>query len=378
MSQFVYADNAATTALDEYAYEAMKPYLLSEYGNPSQPYSFSRAAKKALKDARETISSCIGALPEEIVFTSGGTESDNWAIKGNAFLDPEKRATITSSIEHHAVLNSCYAIERLGYPVAYLPVSHDGLVEPDTLTRYITEKTRLVSVMTVNNEIGTIQPIQKLAEISHQYDAVFHTDAVQAVGHTEIDVQSLGIDLLSASAHKFNGPRGIGFLYVRTGTRLASLLDGGQQEYGMRAGTENVAAIVGMAAALKTNVDEMEHNRKHVSSLENQLLCALQTNGVEFIRNGSNCIPGILSLSFPGANAEALLHRLDLASIVVSTGAACDSKKTQVSHVLQAIDLPAQYAKGTIRISLGKQNTVGDITMIANIISKIMGTYKNE
>ena len=376
MNQIVYADNAATTALDENAYEAMKPYLLSEYGNPSQPYSFSRTAKKALKEARETIASCISALPEEIVFTSGGTESDNWAIKGSAFADSEKFATITSAIEHHAVLNSCRAIEQLGYPVAYLPASCDGIIEPETLASYITKKTRLVSIMMVNNELGTIQPIQKLTEIAHQNNAIFHTDAVQAIGHMEIDVQKFGVDMLSASAHKFNGPRGIGFLYVRTGTKLTPLLDGGQQERGMRGGTENVAAIVGMAAALKKNVDELENNRKHIASLEKQLLCTLRNNGVEFIRNGRNYIPGIMSLSFPSMDAEALLHRLDLAGILISTGAACDSKKTQISHVLQAIGLPSQYAEGTIRISLSKNNTAEDVDIIVNCLTKI--TRKGE
>lgn len=368
----IYADNAATTALEPNAFEAMKPYLLSEYGNPSQPYSFSRTAKKALKEARETIASCIGALPEEIVFTSGGTESDNWAIKGSAFADSEKKAMITSAIEHHAVLNSCRAIEKLGFPVAYLPVSCDGLVDPNTLTHFITENTRLVSVMTVNNELGTIQSVKELAEIAHQYGAIFHTDAVQAVGHIEIEVKSLGVDLLSASAHKFNGPRGIGFLYVRPGTKLVPFLDGGQQEHGMRAGTENVAAIVGMATALKTNVDEIERNRNHILLLESQLLCALKNNDVRFIRNGSNCIPGIISISFPGANAEAILHRLDLAGISISTGAACDSVNTEISHVLKAILLDPNYAKGTIRISLGKNNTSEDVNSIALALKKII------
>ena len=245
----VYADNAATTKLDPAALEAMLSYLTNEYGNPSQKYVFSRNPRQALAEARETIAECIGAKAEEIVFTSGGTESDNWVIKASAFSDPEKRATITSAFEHHAVLHACAAIERLGYPVAYLWPTSDGVVTPDILESCMTPKTRLVSIMFANNEIGTIQPVQELSRVAHEHGASFHTDAVQAVGHVPINVKQLGVDFLSASAHKFNGPRGIGFLYIRGGCDLPPLLDGGAQESGRRAGTENVAAAVGAAVA---------------------------------------------------------------------------------------------------------------------------------
>lgn len=373
MKQLIYADNAATTQLDSDAFEAMKPYLLGEYGNASQPYSFSRTAKKALKECREIIAQCIGAAPEEIFFTSGGTESDNWAIKGSAFADMDKRATLTSMFEHHAILNACESIEHLGYPVAYLPVDSTGTLQPDFLSEGITERTRLVSIMLANNEIGSVQDIPTLAKITHSHGAIFHTDAVQAVGHLDIDVNTLGVDMLSASAHKFNGPKGIGFLYIREGTPMIPYANGGAQEYGMRAGTENVASIVGMAVALKKNCELLNTTRNHIFSLERRLIANLEANGIEFLRNGSqNHIPGNISLSFPGRDGEALLHRLDLMGICVSTGSACDSTNTQISHVLQAIGLEEYYAKGTIRISLGKNNTTGDVEFIADALTKIL------
>lgn len=373
MKRFIYADNAATTQLDSDAFEAMKPYLLSEYGNASQPYSFSWTVKKALKESRETIANCIGATPEEVFFTSGGTESDNWAIKGNAFSDAEKRATLTSMVEHHAILRACASIERLGYPVAYLPVDSTGTVEPDLLSEWITDQTRLVSVMLANNEIGSVQDIATLAKIAHSHNALFHTDAVQAVGHLEIDVKALGVDMLSASAHKFNGPKGIGFLYIRKGTPLVAYASGGAQEFGMRAGTENIASIVGMAVALGKNCKQLQSTRNHLISLEQQLITALEACGIGFCRNGSQVrIPGNLSLSFPGCDGEALLHRLDLMGICVSTGAACNSISTQISHVLQAIGLEENYARGTIRISLGKNNTAKDVDFIVSALLKIL------
>lgn len=371
MAKIVYADNAATTKLDAEAFEAMKPWLLDEYGNASQPYSFSRKPKNALQKARETIADCINALPEEIYFTSGGTESDNWVIKGSAFSNSNRKATITSAFEHHAVLHACKAIERLGYPVAYMWPDKRGYVTPETLESYITDETLLVSVMFANNELGTIQPIQELCDVAHSHNAIFHTDAVQAIGHVEIDVQRLGIDLMSASAHKFNGPKGIGFLYVRKGVDLQPYADGGAQEFGMRAGTENIASIVGMATALKKNIECMNNNQKHVRELERMLIQRLNDNNIPFVRNGGEqTLPGIISLSFDGKDGEAILHRMDLMGISISTGAACDSKKTDISHVLRAICMPERLAKGTIRISLGKDNTKEDIDAIASALIK--------
>ena len=374
MKQLIYADNAATTQLDIDAFEAMKPYLLGEYGNASQPYSFARTAKKALKNSREIIAQCIGAQPEEIFFTSGGTESNNWAIKGTAFSDPVKHAFITSVIEHHAILRPCADIERMGHPVSYLPVDYTGTVNIETLAENINSDTRLVSVMTANNEIGSIQDISALAAIAHSCGAIFHTDAVQAVGHIEIDVNSLGVDMLSASAHKFNGPKGIGFLYVRIGTPLMPYASGGGQEHNMRAGTENVASIVGMATALKKNVAAMKDTASHLALLENRLLVGFSNANIRFLRNGSGMhIPGILSLSFPGYSGEALLHRLDLMGICVSTGSACNSQKTQISHVLQAIGLNPELAKGTIRLSFGRNNSESDVDKIVESLQQILG-----
>lgn len=371
MKQHIYADNAATTKLDPEAFEAMKPWLLEEYGNASQPYSFARKPKKALAEARATIAACINALPEEIFFTSGGTESDNWAIKGSAFSDLEHRATITSAFEHHAVLRSCAAIERLGYPVAYLSPTSEGQIAPKNLESVITDNTRLVSIMFANNEIGSIQPIKELCTVAHAHGALFHTDAVQAVGHVKIDVQDLGVDMLSASAHKFNGPKGIGFLFIRKGTDLFPYNDGGSQERGYRAGTENIAAIVGMATALKNNCDHIEQSQSQVHSLEKQFLQGLNGLGVEYIRNGGkNTLPGLISISFPGKYGEAILHRLDLMGISISTGAACDNNNSQVSHVLRSIRLSDDVAQGTIRISLNQSNSAAEVSVIINALAR--------
>ena len=372
MKQFIYADNAATTQLSKAALDAMMPWMLSEYGNASQPYSFARKPKKALADARATIAVCINALPEEIFFTSGGTESDNWAIKGSAFTDPQKRATITSAFEHHAILHSCAAIERLGYPVAYLMPTADGIISPESLKRMISNNTRLVSIMYANNEIGAIQPIKELCNIAHSHGALFHTDAVQAVGHVKIDVQELGVDMLSASAHKFNGPKGIGFLYMRKDTSITSYADGGAQEGTHRAGTENIASIVGMSVALNENCGTIDEHITYIRTLEQQLLNLLTDAHIPFIRNGgTNNLPGLISLSFDGFDGEAILHRMDLSGICISTGSACNGDNTQISHVLQSIGLLENLAKGTIRISLGKNNTPSDIDAIVVALRKI-------
>ena len=383
MKQYIYADNAATTKLDIDAFEAMKPYLLEEYGNASQPYFFGKKAAHAIKEARKAIAECINASPEEIFFTSGGTESDNWAIKCFGFSSTGIRHIVTSKIEHHAVLNACKQCELDDSgktDILYIANDRTGTVLAEDLISILQRpreaiascESTLVSVMFANNEIGTIQPIKELAKIARDNGALFHTDAVQAVGHIKIDVKDLGVDYLSASAHKFNGPKGIGFLYVRNGAPIHSLHNGGSQENGMRAGTENVAAIVGMAVALKKNCDNMEANTKHISELEQYLISGL--SGLDYIRNGStNHIPGNISLSFANADGEAILHRMDLKGICISTGSACDSVNTQVSHVIKAIGLADKYAKGTIRISLGKENMIDEVNKISLSIVSIIG-----
>ena len=369
----IYVDHAATTKLDVEAFEAMKPWLLGEYGNASGMYSFSRKPKRALQEARETIAACINALPDEIYFTSGGTESDNWAIKGMVISCKKDQAIVTSAIEHHAVLHSCKYVESLGHPVSYILPRKDGVVTREILEERMPKDTFMVSVMLANNEIGTIQPVKDLSATAHAHGAIFHTDAVQAMGHVEIDVNKLNIDMLSASAHKFNGPKGIGFLYVRRGIKLSPYLNGGPQENGLRAGTENVAGIVGMAGALKKNIASIKRTQRYLKNLEQRFLQKLNDNNIAFIRNGGNeILPGLISLSFEGKDGEAILHRMDLMGISISTGSACNSRSTQISHVLRAILLPEELAKGTIRISLGNDNTEDDVDAIVVALRKIL------
>lgn len=368
----IYADNAATTQLDPDALDAMMPYLTECYGNPSQPYSFSRKQRKALQEAREIIADCIGATADEIYFTSGGTESDNWVIK-NSLEYRNKYSIITSSFEHHAILKACEDIAKFGVPINYIKPNKEGFITLQALESLITETTKLVSIMMVNNEIGTIQPIKELATISHKYGALFHTDAVQAVGHIMIDVKDMDADFLSASAHKFNGPRGTGFLYIKKGIKINPFMSGGAQEYGMRAGTENVAAIVGMSVALKNNnkmIAEVQNNTAICSTYLKKLLIDA---GIDCVFNGGEPkISSNINVSFKDISGEMLLHRLDLMGILVSTGSACDGSKTQISHVIKEIGVPKNYASGTIRISLGKNVSIEEVEKIANAIKKII------
>lgn len=378
MKQVIYADNAATTCLDSDAYKAMTEILQNEYGNPSQPYSLSRTAKKLISEARGTIAECINASPDEIYFTSGGTESDNWALEGVAFSNPDK-SIITSQIEHHAILRTCEFLEKQKFPVVYLPVTQEGTVLPKTLNAHIADMTSLVSIMLANNEVGTIQPIKELVKITHSHGALFHTDAVQAVGHIPVDVKELGVDMLSASAHKFNGPKGIGFLYINRGTKILPYMHGGSQEKGLRAGTENVASIVGMSIALNNNINNPVKN-DGLYREEQFFISQLEQRGIilgrDFLWNGNNGfdkhLPGLISLSFIGKDGESIMHRMDLKGITISTGAACDSVNTQVSHVIKAIQVPNEFAQGTIRISLGNNTTHEEVAAIADTLCDIL------
>lgn len=367
----IYADNAATTRLSEAALEKMLPWLRDGFGNASQPYFFGTESKKALDTSREIIAECINAQPDEIFFTSGGTESDNWAIKG--YCNPRKNGIVTSEIEHHALLRSCDAKRSAGYEISYASPNSCGVIEATALSEMIKENTGLVSVMYANNEIGTVQNIPDLCRIAHGSGAIFHTDAVQAVGHIKIDVKESEIDMLSASAHKFNGPKGIGFLYIKRGTKINPHLDGGSQEMGKRAGTENVAAAVGMAQALRENCEKIDENTKKLRFLQAKLIDLLNDSRIVYRQNGGeNTLPGLLSLSFPGEDGEGILHCMDLAGICISTGSACDSVNTRISHVLRAIGLEESAARGTVRISLGKDNTEDEVEEIFAALKRVL------
>ena len=371
----IYADHAATTPVSKSAQQAMKLYLENEYGNPSALYTLARSPKRALKEARKQIATVIGASPEEIYFTSGGTEADNWAIKGMAFrFAGQKKKIITSSIEHHAVLNSCQFLEKMGFDIVYLPVDSNGLISADSLKKELDDNTILVSVMLANNEIGTIEQIQALTEITRKYKIPFHTDAVQAVGHIPVNVNVLGVDMLSASAHKFGASKGNGFLYKRKGLELEPLMNGGNQEFGWRAGTENVAGIVGMSVALEESVEKMRETESHLAALINRFKSGVKALGIDCIYNGAEeRIPGSISVSFREVEGEMLLHRLDLKGISVSTGAACNSDSTEISHVLKAIKVPKEYINGTLRFSFGSENTLEEVDFIVASLFEILG-----
>ena len=373
-NEIIYVDNAATTKIDDEAFDLMFDLQKNFFANPSSSYKLARSLKKILNESREKIAMCINAEPNEIIFTSGGTESDNWAIKSSVFANLSQNPhVITSSIEHKAVLNSCTAMEKLGCTVTKLPVNNLGEVNPADLLENISQQTKLVSIMLANNEVGTIQPIKILADFAHSAGIIFHTDAVQAVGHIPIDVKNLNVDMLSASAHKFNGPKGIGFIYIRNGLQILPYIDGGSQEFSRRAGTENIPSIAAMALALEKNCRDMKSNSEKVSTCAKILIDCLKNHSVDFILNGSdNRLPGHLSLSFKNCEGESILHRLDLKNICVSTGSACNSNQTKISHVLQALKIPEDYIRGTIRITFGKYNSTDDAKNICKELLKIV------
>lgn len=373
MQDFIYLDYAATAPLAMEAREAMLPYLGEQFGNPSALYRIGRQARRAVEEARDTIAHCLGARPEEIYFTGCGTESDNWAIKSMAQLGAAagNRAFVTSAFEHHAVLHPFAALENAGAKVTYLPVHADGGVRPSELEAALTPDTALVSVMFANNEIGTVQPIAELAAICQKWGVPFHTDAVQAAGHLPIDVHALGIDLLSLSGHKFGGPKGVGVLYIRRGLLPPPLLDGGAQEQARRGGTENVAGIVGMAAALQASCARMQVETRRLSALRDRLeagLCAGIPDCCPSAAPGMPRLPGHVNLCFAGVEGETLLLLLDGAGICVSSGSACTAGSTDPSHVLLALGRSPQQAKGALRLTLGADTTDADIDAVLRML----------
>ena len=376
----VYADNAATTRLAPSVLEAMTPYLTEVYGNPSSLYSVGAEAKKAIELARADIAEVFGAAPNEIYFTSGGSEADNWAIKGIAEVMAKKgkKHIISTKFEHHAVLHSLDALKKRGFEVTLLDVHENGIVRPDELEAAIREDTALVTIMYANNEIGTIQPISEIGAICKKHGVVFHTDAVQAVGNVEINVNEQNIDLMSLTAHKFHGPKGCGALYVRRGLRPDILIDGGAQERGRRAGTENVAGIIGLASALKLAVSTMKERTERLTALRDYLIDDLLK--IERSRlNGDRVqrLPGNINMCFEGIEGESLLLRLDLQGICASSGSACTSGSLDPSHVLLSIGLPHEIAHGSLRLSFSDETTKEDVEYIAECIPPIIKTLRD-
>ncbi len=386
MKKMIYMDHAATTELLPEARAAMEPFLRNEYGNASTSYDLGRRARRALEQARAVVAEAIGAQPEEIYFTSGGSESDNWALRGIAEMHKEGGTRIiTSEIEHHAVLHSCDYLEKMGCRVAYLPVDRRGVVSTERLTELLEAEsvnlhTTLVSVMYANNEIGTIEPIDELGRIARKHGALFHTDAVQAIGQIPVSVQQSPIDCLSASGHKFHGPKGVGFLYVRSGIAIPSLIHGGGQERGRRAGTENVAGIVGMAEALRVAVRDRKVNSARITYLREDLVRRVMREIPDVLYNGHpiDRLPGSASFSFRGVNATALLVLLEEAGICASAASACTAGTTEVSHVIREIGVPQEYAAGTIRLTLGRENTPAEVAYCVQTLKRSVQLLRSD
>ena len=375
--KFVYADHAATTAVTDTALAAMLPHFTRDYGNPSSLYRFAQEGKTHLEEARAQVAACLNAKPEEVYFTSGGTEADNWALRGVAELMALKGKKtghiITTAIEHHAILHTAQWLEKQGYEVTYLPVDGDGLVDPANLERAIRPDTILISVMAANNELGTIQPIAEIGAIARAHKVLFHTDAVQAVGHIPVDVEAWNVDLLSLSGHKFGGPKGIGALYMKKPLRLPALIQGGGQEKGRRSGTENVPGAAGMAAALKEAAGRLPQESVRLSALRDKLIAGLSV--LPYTRLTGHPVkrlPGTASFVFEGVEGEALLLHLDARGICASSGSACSSASLDPSHVLLSIGLPHAIAHGSLRLSLGAENTEEDVDYILKEVPAVV------
>ena len=389
--RFVYADNAATTPLSEIAFNAMKPWLTEHYGNPSSLYRMGREAKEAINEARKVVGKCLNAAmpvnekndyaPGEILFTGGGSQADNLAIRGFMHGPSSKgrKHIITSKIEHHAVLYTCEALEKEGYRVTYLNVDKEGHVDLEQLKNELSEDTALVSVMAANNEIGTIQPLKQISELAHSVGAKFHTDAVQAVGHMHIDVQEMGIDLLSLAGHKFRGPRGTGVLYVKNGIQLEPLVYGGGQERGLVSGTENTAGFIGLAAAMQDACEHLDEKMGYVKKLTDKLVKGIMENipYSHYTGDPVNRLPGTASFVFEAIEGEGLILRLDNAGVCGSTGSACSTGSLDPSHVLMAIGLPHEIAHGSLRLTLGEQNTEEDVDYVIETVTDVVKTLRS-
>ena len=372
----IYLDNAATTPVSAPVLDAMLPYFSENYGNPSSIYGIARRSKEAIDTARAQVAAALNCLPEEIFFTGCGSESDNWVVKGVAHkLGAQgKRHLVTTAIEHHAILHSMAALEKEGFEVTYLPVDADGLVSADQVRAALRPDTALVSVMYANNEIGTIEPVAEIGAVCREAGVLFHTDAVQATGAVKIDVRAQNIDALSLSAHKFNGPKGVGALYLKKGLRLPNLIDGGGQESGRRAGTENVAGIVGLGRALELANAQLTEKSAHLAQLRDYVIRAVEQSIPNVKLNGhpTRRLPNNVNLSFEGIEGEGMLLLLDMKGICASSGSACTSGSLDPSHVLLAIGLPHEIAHGSLRLTFGPQNTMEDAEAVCNALREII------
>jgi cysteine desulfurase len=369
-------DNAATTSTDVEVVEAMKPFFTQKYGNPNSIHSFGQEAREAVEEAREKIARLIGANPSEIVFTAGGTEADNYAIKGIAWANQKKgNHIITSQIEHHAVLHSCQFLEKHGFKVTYLKVDKYGLIDPEEVKKAITDQTILVTIMHANNEIGTIEPIKEIGKIVKEAGIYFHTDSVQTTGHIPIEVNDLGVDMLSISGHKLYGPKGVGALYLRKGTKIVNLIDGGAQEKNRRAGTENVTGMVGLGKAVELAEKRLAGGEvDKVVKLRDKLITGImdQIENVRLNGHSTKRLPGNVNICFEFIEGESMLLNLDMKGVAASSGSACTSGSLEPSHVLLAIGLPPEIAHGSLRLTLGKDNTEEDIDYVLDILPKII------
>ena len=371
----IYLDNAATTRLSESAFEAMRPYMLDQFANPAGTYSFAGGAANAVEEARKLLASVIGAKASEIFFTSGGTESDNWALKGVMQANAAKgKHLITSAIEHHAILHSAEALKKQGYDVTILPVDGDGVVDLEALEKAIRPDTVLISVMAANNEIGTLEPLEKIGEIAHAHGVLFHTDAVQAFCHVPLDVERMHIDLLSASGHKFHGPKGVGLLYIRKGVKIAPFMDGGAQEKKRRAGTTNVPGIVGMAAAAAEATAHMDEIAKKEIAVRDHLIARIEKEIPHAKLNGHRTVrlPGNVNFCFRFIEGESMLMLLDDSGVCASSGSACTSGSLDPSHVLLAIGLPHEIAHGSLRLTLSEETTIADADFVVDTLKGII------